>query len=84
MNDEFTCHKMETKDIVAIFSCYDSPSQKMQSHEQRKQVVARGLLHLLHARLDTGRPLEMPFPVEDCIDMPVPIRGVILGADIVK
>lgn len=49
----------------------------MQSQEQRKQVVARGLLHLLQARLDTdGRPLELPGGISERMDIPVPTRGV--------
>jgi hypothetical protein len=59
----------------------------MQSHEQRKQVVARGLLHLLHARLlDTGRPLELPggIPADERMDIPVPTRGTIPDADMVE
>jgi hypothetical protein len=66
----------------------NSPSQKMQSHEQRKQVVARGLLHLLHDRFDTGagRPLELPggIPVDEWMDIPVPTCGTIPDADMVE
>lgn len=61
-----------------------SPSQKIQSHEQRKQVVARGLLHLLHDRFDAaGRPLELPggIPADERMDIPVPTRGAIPDVD---
>ena len=63
-----------------------SPSQKIQSHEQRKQVVARGLLHLLHDKFDAAglvRPLELPggIPADERMDIPVPTRGTIPDVD---
>ena len=66
----------------------NSPSQKIQSHEQRKQVVARGLLHLLHERFDAagGRPLELPggIPADERMDIPVPTRDTIPDVDMVN